>query len=158
MLALLDNTVLSNFASVRRPELLSASLGKAAVTTSQVADELHTGIRTGRLPVANWSWLPVLSLSSSQTALYESLLEHLNRGEASCLARAFGNPNIWVFTDDRDAREFAGQMQISISGTLGILLRMVRQRILSMPAANGILGEMLAAGYRSPVSDLRQLL
>lgn len=157
MLALLDNTVLSNFAVIHRPDLISASLGKTAATTAQVADELKTGIRTGRLPAADWSWLPILTLSSPQTDLYESLLEHLNRGEASCLAYAFGAPEVWVFTDDRDAREFAGQMKISISGTLGLLLRLTRQEILTLPAANTILSEMIVAGYRSPIRNLRQL-
>lgn len=157
MLALLDNTVLSNFAIIRRPELISASLGETAATTSQVADELNTGIHTGRLPAADWSWLPILTLSPSQADLYKTLLEHLNRGEASCLAYAFGAPDVWVFTDDRDAREFAGQMRISISGTLGLLLRLTRQQILALSGANAILREMIAAGYRSPIRDLRQL-
>lgn len=48
-------------------------------------------------------------------------------------------------------------MQISVCSTQGLLLRLVRQQILSLSAANDMLSEMIVAGYRSPVSDLRQL-
>jgi predicted secreted hydrolase len=41
--ALLDTTLLSNFAQVRRPDLLRTALGPDAATTSAILSELHAG-------------------------------------------------------------------------------------------------------------------
>jgi len=61
------------------------------------------------------------------------------------------------FTDDRDARKLAAQLQVPVSGTLGILLRLVQIQALTMEQANALLALMVAKGYRSPVGDLGEL-
>ena len=61
---ILDNTILSNFAYVKQLELLAVVLPDA-VTTPQVMDELRQGEATKRLPVSNWQWLTVVSLTFS---------------------------------------------------------------------------------------------
>jgi predicted nucleic acid-binding protein len=48
-------------------------------------------------------------------------------------------------------------MQVPISGTLGLLTRLVQQAHLSLQEANDLLRRMIAAGYRSPVSDLSEI-
>jgi predicted nucleic acid-binding protein len=62
-----------------------------------------------------------------------------------------------VLTDDRDARKLAAQLRIPVSGTLGILLRVVQIDVVTLPEANDILLQMIAKGYRSPVQDLDAL-
>ena len=156
MIALLDNTVLSNFSTVSRPDLIRLALGEAAAATQEAFAECQTGIRLGRVPTCDWSWLPVFRLAESERETYERLRTRLNAGEAACLAMA-GARGFRVFTDDRDARESAVQMQVPVSGTLGLLTRLVQQAHLSLQEANDLLRRMIAAGYRSPVSDLSEI-
>lgn len=157
MITLLDNTVLSNFSTVERPDLVQLALGETAATVEEAYAELQAGIQLGRLPPCDWSWLPVLSLSESERVTYERLRERLNAGEAACLALATGR-ECRVFTDDRDAREIAADMQIPISGTLGLLVRLVDQGFLSLQEADDLLGRMIAAGYHSPVTRLAEIM
>jgi len=157
VIALLDNTVLSNFSSIERPDLVQLALGGTAATVEEAYAELQAGIQLGKLPPCDWSWLPVLSLSDSERATYERLRERLNAGEAACLALATAR-ECRVFTDDRDAREIAADTQIPISGTLGLLVRLVDQGFLSLQQADGLLRRMIAAGYRSPVTRLAEIM
>ncbi len=156
MIALLDNTVLSNFSSVKRPDLVHAALGETAATVEEAYAELQAGIQLGKLPPCDWSWLPVLRLNESERAMYERLRERLNAGEAACLALATVR-GYRVLTDDRDAREIAAQMQVPVSGTLGLLVRLVDQEHLTLSEADELLQRMIAAGYRSPVTSLAEL-
>ena len=49
------------------------------------------------------------------------------------------------------------QMNIPISGTLGLLLRLVDQDTLSEYEADALLAQMIASGYRAPVNSLAEL-
>gem|GEM_PF-2941754 len=59
MISLLDNTVMSNFAAIERPDLLRTAFGSRLATSQQAFDELQAGVRLDRLPSLDWSWLPV---------------------------------------------------------------------------------------------------
>jgi len=157
VIALLDNTLLSNFALVERADLVRLGLGEDAVTTEAVWDELQTGIRIGRLPAHDWSWLQVLALEEGEQVLYRHFARRLNVGEASCLAIA-ASRGYRVLTDDRDAREMAATWRIPISGTLGLLLRLIDLEIISLAEGDHLLARMTDAGYRSPVDSLQELL
>jgi predicted nucleic acid-binding protein len=157
MIALLDNTVLSNFATVRRPDLLRAAFGDQLATARQAFDELQAGVRQGSLPDLDWSWLPVWSLDEAELPRYHDFLRTLNAGEAACLALAAAR-RCRFLTDDRDAREMAHRLRIPLSGTLGILVRLVDLGVLPLDEADGLLAQMIAANYRSPVTSLRELL
>jgi predicted nucleic acid-binding protein len=50
VIALLDNTVLSNFAVVERPDLLRTTFGGEAATPQQAFSELTAGVQRGKLP------------------------------------------------------------------------------------------------------------
>lgn len=156
MMLLLDNTVLSNFALVDRIDLLVEALGSQVATTPQVIAEFNDGTAIGRLPETKLDWLEVIDLEAEEEALFQELLNRVNAGEAACLAVAFQR-NGRILTDDRDARKLAAQLKIPISGTLGILLRLVQANALSFSAGNEILGRMVSRGYRSPVQKLEEL-
>lgn len=156
MILLLDNTVLSNFVLVNRIELLTEALGNEVATTPQVIGEFNDGVARGRLPETRLDWLEVVNLGTEEESLFRELLVRVNAGEASCLAVAVQR-NGRVLTDDRDARKLAAQLKIPISGTLGILLRLVQINVLALSEANEILGQMIAGGYRSPVEKLEDL-
>ena len=87
---------------------------------------------------------------------YEQLCSRLNAGEAACLAMAI-NRGCRLVTDDRDAREFAHRLRVPLSGTLGVLTRLVDVGALGLEEADALLSRMLVAGYRSPVVSLREL-
>lgn len=88
MITLVDNTVLSNFALVGRMDLLQLVLGTSAGTTAEVSREFETGVSLNRLPPTDVGWLRRWTVSSEESGLYERLRQHLNAGEASCLAIA----------------------------------------------------------------------
>ncbi|MBK8905323.1 MAG: DUF3368 domain-containing protein [Anaerolineaceae bacterium] len=156
MMLLLDNTVLSNFALVGRIELLTIALGSQVATTPQVVDEFNGGVARGRVPEARLDWLEVINLEGKEETVFQEMLMRVNAGEAACLAVA-SQRNGRILTDDRDARKLAAQLKIPMSGTLGILLRLVQIETLTLLEANEMLGQMISNGYRSPVQKLEEL-
>jgi len=157
MIALLDNTVLSNFSTIGRPDLVYRILEDKAATVEEVHNELEAGFRLGKYPVCDWSWLRVLQLDEATQTFYQQLRQRLDAGEAACLALA-ASRGYRVFTDDRDGRKIAMQMGIPVSGTLGLLVLTIDKEILSLAEADDLLRRMIAVGYRSPVMTLAEVL
>lgn len=156
-LHILDTTALSNFALIERPELIHVALKGEGATTTAVRAELSAGESLGFIPVCDWSWLPVIDLTSAEYGLYERLRLVLDDGEASCLAVAMMRQAV-LLTDDFQARRLAKQEEIQISGTIGLLLMLVRSEHITLREANIMLSEMIQHGYRSPVSNLNAFL
>jgi predicted nucleic acid-binding protein len=157
VIALLDNTVMSNFAAVERPDLLRTAFGSGLATSQPAFDEWQAGVRQGKLPGLDWSWLPVWTVEEAEMSHYDRLLSRLNAGEAACLAMALTR-RCRILTDDRDARELAHRLKIPLSGTLGVLVRLIDIGSLSLEEADALLSQMIAKGYRSPVTSLRDLV
>ena len=63
-----------------------------------------------------------------------------------------------LVTDDLEARRLAEERKVPLTGTLGILLALVRDNTLSLTEANDILVEMIQNRYRSPVDHLDDLI
>ena len=85
--AVVDNTLLSNFAHIQQPKLLAAAFDQP-VTVRAVMDELEVGVQTTRIPSVDWSWLPVIELTDDERVMAEHLNQTLGRGEAACIALA----------------------------------------------------------------------
>jgi predicted nucleic acid-binding protein len=153
-LSLLDATVLSNFAHVQRPELVRAALGDQAATTPTVLAELHQGEALGLVPRVNWRWLPVLTLTAAEHALAGQYQDILDAGEAECLAVAVTR-QVRFLSDDLAARRLAQANQVPLSGTIGLLLSLIRGGSLTVAAADGLLAIMKEQGYRAPVASLQ---
>ena len=154
--AVLDATLLSNFAHVRRPDLLHLALGEDAATTPAVMAELQAGEALGLVPHCDWDWLTVVEPSDEEHRLALSLKRQLDPGEAECLAVAQIR-RCTFFSDDFAARRLARHRKLRVSGTLGILLALVDEEQLSREEADGLLATMITHGYRSPVNSLRLL-
>lgn len=153
---ILDTTLLSNFAHIQRADLLRAALGGNAVTTATVLAELRAGVTLGWVPRCDWSWLTVVTLNDEEQALAAHYLSILDVGEAECLAIA--NVRGWVFaSDDLAARRLAQQAGVAVSGTLGVLQKLVAMQLLTLDEADALLAIMVAWGYRVPVRALREL-
>jgi len=157
MIAILDTTILSNFSLIEHPDLVKAALTEGTITTSQVWMEYQTGAQLGLIPLCDWSWLNILDMDERQHIDYDRLRTHLSAGEASCIAIAQCG-GYRIYTDDRAARRIAQRLLLPVSGTLGILARAVDQGVLSISIADGLLGRMIAGGYRAPITSLAEVL
>jgi len=103
MRLVLDNTVMSNFALVGRPDWLREVWPGMLVTSEEAWIELQAGIRLGRIPETDWSWLTVLSLTDVERETRDELMPPLDAGEAACLALARSRGYAFL-TDNRIAR------------------------------------------------------
>ena len=163
-----DTTVLSNFAAVGRLDLLRERYRGRAFTTLDVADELRKGVNAGYAylelvladidPADQESWIHVLVPQSiSERRLRVRFDERLDAGEASCLALAVTR-KLTLVTDDKAARQVAKTQAVPVTGTVGILIQLVRNGVLSLSKANALLTDMILQRYRAPVDRLDELV
>lgn len=155
--ALLDTTLLSNFAHIRRADLLRLALGEEAATTPAVIPELRAGEALGLVPSCDWNWLTILEPTDEERRLAADLERQVDPGEAECLAVAQMR-QCKFFSDDFAVRRLARQRGLVVSGTLGVLLALVDEKNLSLEEADSLLTIMISRGYRSPVRSLQELL
>jgi predicted nucleic acid-binding protein len=153
---LLDITVLSNLAHVRRPDLPRTVLGSNVTVTPNIMAELRIGEQAGLVPRCDWTWLTVLTPTAAELATATALQRQLDPGEAECLAVAL-HRGYRFLSDDFAARRLAEARGLTVSGTIGILLKGIAAGALSLPEADRLLAEMIAHGYRAPVRSLREL-
>ncbi|MBN1889859.1 MAG: hypothetical protein JW850_17825 [Thermoflexales bacterium] len=163
-----DTTLLSNFAAVSQVVLLEQLYKGQACTTLMVVEELERGIYAGYrwlqaveeilTPLRPTGWLPILALEAAEEKrLYAELAPPLGPGEAACLAVAFVR-GLTLGSDDWAARDAAKGRHVRLTGTLGILIRAVREGHWSLDMANSVLAQMIAKRYRSPVDRLNDLV
>jgi len=150
-----NTTVLSNFAQVDHIELLLEL--PRLVTVDAVLEELEAGTETHpylehALTVLE-DEVPVVTPSTPAETLEEQLLETLDPGEAQALAVAEVADGT-VVTDDGDARTIANQRGISLTGSIGLLVRFVEDGHISAETADTYLKRWIdEAGFRSPARD-----
>ena len=163
-----DTTALSNFAAVNRAELLEMLYRGYAFTTVEIGDELRRGIEAGYPyltaalqqieTLSPAGWIQLLTPSSpAEHRLRSELDQVLDPGEASCLALA-ASRGLTLVSDDLAARRVAGDRGVLVTGTLGILVALVRNGTLPLNEANGILSAMIERRYRSPAARLDALI
>jgi predicted nucleic acid-binding protein len=163
-----DTTVLSNFASIGNLDLLDTRYRGVAFTTVEVTDELRKGVKAGysylesvlqRIEtIDSGGWLRIMVPNSADEHRLRSQFDQfIDPGEASCLALAISR-RMTLVTDDLAARRLAEKSKVSLSGTLGILIALVRHDALSLKEANAILAIMIQRHYRSPVDRLDELI
>jgi predicted nucleic acid-binding protein len=153
---LVDTTVLNNFAHVRRSDLLRRVYPQAVVPPVVLA-ELAAGERLGIVPLCDWTWLEIAPLSADESTQARRFPREIGPGEAACLALATTR-GLTLLTDDGRARAVAGSLGVEISGTLGVLAKLVREDALSLDLADELLTEMRRRGYRSPIHSLSEVL
>ena len=163
-----DTTALSNFASTGRLDLLDTRYRGVAFTTVEVTDELRRGVKAGYSyleyvlqqieAVDSEGWLRILvPNSAAEHHLRSEFDQLLDPGEASCLALAISR-RMTLVTDDLAARRLAEKREAPLSGTLGILIALVRHNAFSLKEANAMLAAMIQRRYRSPVDRLDEFI
>jgi len=156
MLLIADTTVISNFAYANRLDLLR-DIGNTC-TTVEVMNELQVAKRREVLHI-DFSdlFIEILRMDKEELDTFTRLSSKFGRGEASCLAIAL-HRKASILTDDLDARRFAQQGSISVSGTIGILVKAIDRGQLSREHGNHLLQLMITKGFYSPVESLDQFL
>ncbi len=162
-----NTTVISNFAIVGQLELLHAPWDTLYIS-DQVYNEIQDGLFHGYdfydnidqliFPFSKTGWLHLTALRSPEEfRLFGELLSTLHSGEASCLSIAHHRQ--WTFlSDDKAARQVGARIKVPVSGTVGLLLSLVKRRLLALGEADAILGRMIQKGYYSPVASLNEIL
>ena len=155
MPSLADTTVLSNFAQARRPDLLRSAYPDLSAPIP-VWNELELGVHRGLVPACDWSWLEILDLSARQQARADEIGRDLGPGEAACIAAAVSR-GFLMLSDDWGARELGRSLGLEVSGSLGVLDRLISIEILGLEEADALLAEMVRCGFRSPYQSLREI-
>jgi len=155
MPSLADTTVLNNFAQVRRTDLLRSAWPDLSAPIA-VWNELELGVRRGLVPVCDWSWLKILALTEREQVQADEIGRDLGRGEAACIAAAVSR-GFFMLSDDWEARALGRSLGLDVSGSLGVLERLVSQQTLDLEEADALLAEMVLRGFRSPYRSLGEI-
>lgn len=167
MSVIANTTVISNFAAVEQLELLHTRFGVLCIS-DHVFEEIQDGLTQGYtfytdldksiFPFSETGWLHLATLSTpDELHMYGNLLTTLHSGEASCLSIAFHRK--WtLLSDDKTARKMSRELNVPISGTLGVLSSLVRRDLLHIAEADITLQRMIRFGYYSPVTSVKEIL
>ena len=150
---LLDNTVLSNFALVKQISLLKEYCGDKAAATAYVYDEFERGVKEQIFTDTGLAWLQRLDLNEKEKTMLLNLSKKLGKGEASCLVIAI-NRGHNLFSDDMAVRKIALREGVRLSGSVGVLLELIRMGRIGIEKGNEILNGFIKFGYYSPIDKL----
>lgn len=150
----LDTTVLSCFASSDDLHLLD-EVAIRFVTVEAVVDELHTGVDHGHTFLAPAvEAVDVLTVDGAPG----STLDGLDIGEAHALHAALEHDGT-IVTDDGPARDRAAELGVPVTGSIGLLIRLVRLDRLPVEEADAIHHQWVTdEGFHSPVSSVSDAL
>jgi predicted nucleic acid-binding protein len=159
-----DTCVISNFALAGALGILERLYQNKAYITDVVFFEILRGIQSGHaqleaIPKAiRAGWLRETGLKpGKEKRLFEAFSISRGLGEASGLAVAQSRHFIFA-SDDQMARAEAARMGVRLTGTLGILIRAIREGVCDVRAADGYLVKMIEVDFFSPVRSLREIL
>jgi predicted nucleic acid-binding protein len=159
-----DNCVLSNFALSEAVHIIRKLYENTSFVTNFVVAENMKGIIKGYSELTKIreaireGWLKEVTLEGQEEKkLFESLSVSLGLGEASSLAVAKTRGFIFA-CDDMVARREAQLLNIKLTGTLGILIKAVKRRLINQKEADRILARMIENGFYSPVRSLKEIL
>lgn len=121
--------------------------------------EFERGISKGVFSDVNLDWLKRLDLESpEEKSLFTNLSKRLGTGEASCLAIAIHRKYDLLSVDDMAVRKIALREGIRLSGSIGVLLELIRIDRIRLETGNKILRGFIKCGYFSPVDRLNEFL
>lgn len=159
-----DCCVLSNFALSDSLHIIKKLYSNSSYVTNFVMAENLRGLLSGHNKLSSVSetikegWLKEIALKSEkEKTLFETLSVSLGFGEACSIAIA--KTRGYVFAcDDKAARREADLLDVRLTGTIGIIIKAVKKKVISSQEADVILNQMIASGFYSPVSSIKNLL
>ena len=158
-----DTVTVANFALADALHLLVDRYGKRCVLTAEVLGEIAAGVTAGRLRLMeienliSSGHLGETALTAEERRTKLPLLQNLGSGEASCIACVVHRGGV-VATDDRAARLHCMERSLAVTGTIGVLMALCRDSVLSMGHAGQILKQMIEQGFYSPVQTIHCLM
>lgn len=117
---------------------------------------MELGVHLGLVPAGDWSWLTILDLTEREQAQANEIGRELGPGEAACIAAAVSR-GFLMLSDDWEARALGRSLSLEVSGTLGVLDRLIFKQILRLEEGDALLAEMVRRGFRSPYRSLREI-
>ena len=161
---LFDCCVLSNFALSDSFHIIKRLYANSSYATNFVMAENLRGILGGHNKLVSVSeaikegWLREIVLKEEkERALFETLSVSLGFGEASSIAAA--KTRGYVFAcDDRAARREADMLGVKLTGTIGILLKAIKRKVINKEEADVMLRRMIANGFYSPIRSIKDVL
>ncbi len=155
-----DTTALSHFARAGRTDALQTAVaGDEPVLLAEVATELVRGIPgTPALGNAAGDWLKQVELEDlpelAAFARYKGELgggPDRNNGEAAVLAWVKVNGGIAII-DEVVSRAIGDREGLQVHGSLWLLIRSFKTRVLDRATIEGIVDDLIATGMRLPVT------
>lgn len=132
--------------------LVLPALYESVTIPSGVADELEKGREIGvvlpKLP--DYGWLQVLQ---TQPQNLVPQIAGLGQGEREVISTAVSSPKALALLDDGLARQYAESLGVTVTGTLGILLRAKRSGLIEK--VSPVMARLTQLGFRA--SDATQL-
>lgn len=154
--SVLNTTVLSNFAYVGGLRVVSSLSGVCAVPV--VREELERGVSShpylGSALQTLDSEIPVVSISQTVANTESAVGDHLDPGEAQAFAVADDHGGR-LLTDDGDARSFARQRDVTVVGSVGVLLAAIEAGTITEETADDWLSTWIdEIGYYVPHREI----
>lgn len=155
---LIDNTVLSNFALAGELILLENYCEEKGATTDYILAEFEMGVKDGIFINTKLDWLKKLvCIDVKEQSFFETLSRRLGKGESSCLAIAI-HRGYDLLSDDMAIRKIAMREGVRLSGSIGVLLELIRIDRITLERGNTILKDFVKHGYFSPLDSLNELV
>jgi predicted nucleic acid-binding protein len=157
-----DAVVLSNFLFADAVTLLKERYRNKGIITREVYDEISAGfaeypeLKNVEKLLDDKSFR-LVSLSKRARKFYLELILHLGKGESACIALARVTSGV-VVTDDRAARLQCRNMNIPVTGTVGILKAAILSGQTNLTRADAYLKTMIKAGFYAPVRSLSEII
>jgi len=157
-----DCCVISNFSLSGSLSVLRSLYGGTSYLTNFVWAEILRGIQKGYgglTPIKETlkdGWLIETALNTAEEKdMLETLSVSLGFGEASSIAVAKAKSFMFA-CDDKVARKEAALLGIKLTGTIGILTKAVRTKVINLKTADRTLEKMITAGFYSPIFSLKK--
>jgi predicted nucleic acid-binding protein len=150
--SVLNTTVLSNFSSIDRIDLLVSLTGICTVPVVQAELEDGVGDHPFLGPAVNavGEVIPVAPISETVANRDAVTRGYLDPGESQAYALADVHDGR-LLTDDGDARQFAKEQGVSVVGSIGVLLAAIDAEKIDEATANNWLQTWVDDfGYRVP--------
>ena len=157
-----DCCVISNFALSGSLSLLKRMFSGTSYITNFVSAEISRGMQGGHIELVSvkealkTGWLKEIALEKEEEkALLDKLSISLGFGEASSIAIAKMRGYLFA-SDDKAARREAYHLGIALTGTIGILAKAVKKKIVNAKTADSYLKGMKTHGFYSPITSIKE--
>jgi len=126
MIVFSNTTPIIALSSIQRLDLLPELFGHIHLV-NEVVDECEVGgvITVPALRQLNW-----LTIVESTPITHPSVLLELDKGEKHTLDMAVKHQADWVLIDEKIGRNMAEYLGLSVTGTLGVLLKAKQQGLI----------------------------